>query len=115
MADLKAELQKGTRSAILAYNMNRAQIVQAAFKEGGPEAVAQLEDEFAALCNADFSLARAALNANHRQYRHLLSEAAANCDLLHQSLIALDSAAEVLDLMGKTVTILGRLLVMLTA
>ena len=115
MADLKAALKKETRSAILAYNMNRAQLVEAAAREGGAAAVAKLEDEFAALCNADFVLTRTALNAHHRQYQHLMSETAANCELLHQSIIALEATAEVLDLMAKTVTLLGRILVMLTA
>jgi len=113
MPDLKAALQQETRSALLAYNMNRVQLVQAAAREGGPDAVAKLEDEFAALCNADFALTRTKLNENHRQYRHLMSEAAASSDLLKQSIIEMEAAASILDFMAKTVTVIGRILVML--
>ena len=115
MPDYKANLQQETKSAILAYNMNRAQLVQTASREGGPQAVTKLEDEFTALCNADFALTQATLNESHRQYRGLMEEAAACGELLKQSIIELRATASVLDLMAKTVMRVGRVLLMLTA
>jgi hypothetical protein len=115
MKDLKAALQRETQGAILAYNMNRAQLVQAASREGGAEAVAKLEDEFAALCKADFAMTRARLDANHRQYETLMSEAAAYGDLLRQSIIEMESFENILDELAKTVAFLGRILLMLAA
>ena len=115
MPSLKEALQQETKAAILAYNMNRAQLVQAASQEGGPKAVAKLEDEFTALCNADFALTQANLNEQHRQYQSLMDAAAASGDLLKQSLIEMQTIANVLDCMAKTVTLVGRLLLMLSA
>ena len=115
MPNLKDTLQHETKTAILAYNMNRAQLVQAASAEGGPQAVAKLEDEFTALCNADFALTKANLNEQHRQYQGLMDAAVASGDLLKQSIIELQTIATVMDCMAKTVTLVGRLLLMLAA
>ena len=115
MPDLKATLQQKTKTAILAYNMNRGQLVQAASLEGGPQAVAKLEDEFTALCNADFALMRETLNENHRQYKELMGEAVASGDLLNQSIIELQTISTVLDCIAKTVTLIGRALLILAA
>ena len=113
MPTLKEALQQETKKAILAYNMNRAKLVQAAALEGGPEAVAKLEDEFTALCNGDFSLTRATLNENHRQYQGLMAEAEASGEQLRQSIIEMQTIANILDCMAKTVALVGRLLLML--
>ena len=115
MPDLKAALQQETKTAILAYNMNRVQLVQAASHEGGPQTVAKLEEEFTALCNADFTLARASLNANHPKYQKLMKEAVASGDLLNQSIIELQTISAVLDCMAATVTLVGRVLLLLAA
>lgn len=113
--NLMTTLQQETRSAILAYNMNRVQLMEAAQREGGADAVAKLEEEFAALCNADFALTRAKLNENHRQYQTLMSEAGACADLLKDAIVELQTIAEVLDTMAKAVTIIGRALLVLAA
>ena len=112
-AEPLAALKEETRNAILAYNMNRAQLVQTAAREGGSDAVAALEDEFTALCNADLSLTRTKLNENHRQYQNLMDEAATCAELLKDSIMEVQTTAEVLDNMAKTVTLIGRILLML--
>ena len=108
---LRAEL----RDAILGYNMNRAQLVEEANRQGGPAAAARLEDEFVALCNADLALAKAQLNESHPQYDALVSEAT-DCALqLKHDLIGLETFSTVLDAMALTVTVIGRLLLMAAA
>jgi len=113
--NLMTTLQQETRSAILAYNMNRAQLVETAQREGGADAVAKLEEEFTALCNADFELTRAQLNENHPHYQTLMSEAGACADLLKDSIVEIQTLAEILDNMAKVVTLIGRILLVLAA
>lgn len=113
MRDMKADLQQETKTAILAYNMNRCQIAQNAAREGGAEAVEKLEAEFTALCNADFALMQARLNESHQQYQELMDEAITSGYLLKQSIIDMQSTASILDCMAKAVTLAGRVLLML--
>jgi len=115
MPDLKAELQTKTRTAILAYNMNRVQLVQTALQEGGREAVSRLEDEFVALCNAEHELTRTELNQNHPQYQSLMEDAVENGNLLQASILELQNIDNILDVMAKTVALVGRVLLVLAA
>ena len=115
MQDLKTRLQQETQTAILAYNMNRVQLVQTALREGGPEAAAKLEDEFVALCNAEHQLTRAELNENHRQYQSLMEDAVENGNLLQASILEMQTIGNIVDVMAKTVTLIGRILLVLAA
>lgn len=113
MNDTPKSLREELRAAILGYNMNRVKLVQEAQRDGGAAAVARLEDEFSALCKADLALAAARLNESHRQYDALMSEAAACGNQLKQAIIGLETFTTVLDAMAQTVTVVGRVLLML--
>lgn len=113
MQDLKTALQQEMHTAILAYNMNRVQLVQTALNEGGPEAVAQLEDQFVALCNAEHQLTQTALNENHPHYQRLMTDAVESGNLLQESILEMQALDNILDVMAKTVTLVGRILLML--
>lgn len=106
-------LREELHAAILGYNMNRVKLVQDAQRDGGSAAVARLEDEFSALCKADLALATAQLNESHRQYEALMSEAVACGAQLKRAIIGLETFTTVLDAMAQTVTIIGRVLLML--
>jgi hypothetical protein len=113
MMSSKTNLLQRTQAAIRAYNTNRVRLVHEAEASGGAEAVAALEDEFNALCNAGFSLQRATLKRNHRQYASLLAESA---EAVIQTRRLIDEAATflaVLDGMAAAVTLLGRTLLLL--
>ena len=113
MTSPKTNLMQRTQAAIRAYNTNRVRLVHEAEASGGVEAVAALEDEFNALCNAVFALQRATLQRNHRQYASLLAESA---EAVIQTRRLIDEAATflaVLDGMAAAVTLLGRTLLLL--
>jgi hypothetical protein len=113
MMSPKANLLQRTQAAIRAYNTNRARLIREAEASGGAEAVAALEDEFNALCNAVFALQRATLRRNHRHYASLLAAAA---EAVVQTRRLIDEAATflaVLDGMAAAVTLLGRTLLLL--
>lgn len=113
MTSLKKTLQQRTQAAVLAYNTNRSRLVKEAAKSGGAEAVAVIEEEYTALCNAAFALKRAALKRNHRRYRRLLSEATESVSHTQHLIEEAAAISAVLDGMAKAVTLLGRVLLLL--
>ena len=113
MTSLKTSLLQRTQAAIRAYNTNRVRLIREAEASGGADAVATLEDEFNALCNAVFALHRATLKRNHRHYARLLTESA---EAVIQTRRLIDEAATflaILDGMAAAVTLLGRTLLVL--
>jgi hypothetical protein len=113
MTSPKTNLLQRTQAAIRAYNTNRVRLVHEAEASGGAEAVAALEDEFNALCNAVFALQRATLKRNHRRYASLLADAA---EAVTQTRTLIDEAATflaVLDSLAAAVTLIGRTLLVL--
>mgnify|MGYP001171031597 CR=1 FL=1 len=113
MASLKGTLLQRTRSAIRAYNVQRARLVKEAAESGGAEAAAVLEEEFDALCNAVFALQRASLKRNHRRYGRLLAEATEGVTRARELIQDAASASTVLDGLAKAVTLVGRALLLL--
>jgi hypothetical protein len=112
--DQKVVLQGGIKSDVETYNKKRSQILKKAYEEGGPEAVASLEDEYVALCNADFELTRHELQVNHPKYAELLGNATVCTKTLQSSMDKLDTTVKVLDCMSKLVNVIGRILILLS-
>jgi len=113
MAEAKRTLEQHSRATLRAFNSERARLLKEAQATGGVEAALALEEEIVALGNALIALQRAKLKRNHRRYNKLFSEATGAITQARQVLQENGSALALLDGIGKTVTLLGRLLLLL--
>lgn len=114
LADQTEEnLKEQLARSISDLSLNRAALTQKAFEEGGNEAVERLQDEYDDLRDAYRSLLAADLDRNNHRYADLLAEASEEVSRLRQSVGSLQAAEQILEGLGRTLSVVGRALIVL--
>ena len=98
--------------ALQSYETNRVELLDRAFKEGGSAPVTALEDEYQALQNAYYDLLNRDLITNSAKYPSLMDETIAATKAIQKSIDSLEKISNVLSAMAKTVSLVGRVLVL---
>ena len=106
---LKLKLAKSIES----FNRQRVPLLKRAFLQGGDEAVSQLEREYDALRDAYIDVLKRQLDANNHRYEELTNTATARAVELQESIDALDQVSNIIDGMGRVVSAVGSMLVIL--
>lgn len=100
-------------AAITAFDRKRANIIAAAFADGGADRVAEVLKEYTALRDAAFELNRAQLDANNADYKELMTQCDTETDALKATIKRLQSIADVMDTLTKVINLVGRILIVL--
>jgi hypothetical protein len=111
----QAALAKEMQTALDSYDIQRAALLDRAFKEGGADAVLKLEDEHQALRDALFELMSRQLLANSAKFPSLLDDTIAAAKAITSSIDKLTSIAKVLGNITQVVNLVGRLVVLFGA
>ena len=99
-------------AALQAYENNRVELLERAFEEGGTAPVTALEDEYQALQSAYYDLLNRDLITNSAKYPGLMDETIAATKAIQKSIDSLEKISSVLSAMAKTVSLVGRVLVL---
>lgn len=110
---MRDALKKSLAESIAQFNRKRTQLLQAAFNEGGQEAVLKLESEYDALRDAHFEILRSQLDETHHAYEELTDRANLEAQRLSKSIDQLEKINVVIDLATKTINAVGRVLIVL--
>ena len=107
------DVKQAISDAIDAFNSNRYDILQAAFKEGGRTEVDSLNQEYDTLRDAYFELVNRELDENNGQYADLTQQASAATLRLTQVVAAFATASQVVNAMASVIDIVGRVIMIL--
>jgi histidinol dehydrogenase len=110
---LERELLEKLDSSIKAFNKQRVAILKKAFEEEGDRAVSDLEKEYDVLRDAYFEILKRQLDRNNNRYEELMGEALSEAGSLEKAIARLESVGQILKIMAQTVSLVGRILIVL--
>ena len=95
------------------FNLNRTTILDLAFKQGGANLVASIQEARDALDDAYYELVRRQLDSGHQQYLSLIKLANSATEEIGKSIASLKRISDVIQSFGKAVDVIGRTLIIL--
>lgn len=99
--------------AISGFNNRRSEILEAAYAQGGRDAVTALVQQYDALRDIYFELLRHELDANNALYGQLTADTLAEAEKLQESVNQLDNINELIGAATAVTNLIGRMITVL--
>lgn len=107
------ELKEKIVEQLVAINLNRSDLLDKAYSEGGIAKIIEFEDAYDALQDSYYEIVQRRLNQAHHRYEELTQTATTATSAIEQSIQQLESVSSIIGKINTAVSTIGQILIVL--